>query len=493
MSKPKQNNTSNDQSENALPTSNIFTLTKDQQTFFDLIQSTNNNYFLNGPPGSGKSVVTRALLADDHSHKNWIVCAPTGLAAINANGRTLHSTFRLPVSEGIVHPSFNNFPTDKKVVNFLRFGLKYLLIDEISMVRCDMFDFIDRLLRDVKRNDLPFGGVQVVAVGDFYQLPPVTRSGDKAKLIEAGWESPFVFSANVWRTFQPLTLTEVLRQKGDRKFIDVLNAVRTGKVQPKHIVLINDRVEPDPEDIRIRLYAWNAQAESYNQSKLKELPGDKIEFEADSFGNWPDFPADPLLGLKIGAQVMVKKNKADRPPDLEGEYDSNVVNGTLGVVVEINGPNVMPKVQEGESLGAYERRTEENKEKWNVVIETNEGHRHTIYRQRWEHKIKEQGPDGKWEETVKASFEQMPLALAWAVTIHKSQGQTFDAVHIDASKVFAAGQFYVALSRCRTLEGVTLQSRVHKDKHFKTDPAVLAYSGYLEIEASRNKRKKIKA
>lgn len=455
-----------------------YPLTKKQKQYFELIEGTNDNYFLNGPPGVGKSVITRALEA---GRKTWTVCAPTGLAALNANGHTLHRTFALPTSDGILHPSYNNFPSNQKVINFLRYQVKHLIIDEISMVRCDYFDYIDRLLKFVKRNPQPFGGIQVVVVGDFFQLPPIVKSDDSKKLREAGWESPFAFSANAWQSFKALTLTEVLRQKGDKKFIELLHSSRSGTVTPKQMVLLNDRVDPQPCDT-IQLYAWNSQADFLNQKKLRELPGEAIEFEADSFGDWPIFPCDTLLNLKIGAQVMVKMNAADRPPDHTGDFDSDIVNGTLGMVVEINGKKELPIFDPNKDLvdeAAKINGWNNTKEKWNVVIQIKSGERRTIYRKRWERKVKVENSDGSWTEEVKASFEQVPLSLAWAISMHKSQGQTFDKVHIDASKVFASGQLYVALSRCRTLDGITLQSRINKDR-FKTDEHVIKFAKSIE-------------
>lgn len=499
-----------------------FQLTKTQQTFLDLIEGTKDNYFLNGPPGTGKSVITRTLNGEGRK-KNWIVAAPTGLAALNANGKTLHKTFKLPVSDGIIHPTFNIFPTDHKVIGFIKYNMKHLLIDEISMVRADTLDFIDRELREIKGKDLPFGGIQVVVVGDFFQLPPVVKTGDGKALREAGWESPYAFSAKVFETFKVLTLTEILRQKGDRKFIDILGRARLGEVTAKDMVILNDQVDPDPDDIRVQLCAWNSQADLVNQSKLKAIKKKEERFESEATGDWPDYPCDPILKLKVGAQIIVKKNNADRPPDCEGDFQSDIVNGTLGIVIAINGKREYlgsPKpyrCKECEGTGEVDddgpkacprcggngwiddnygnllsdeiaEDWNKHRENWHVTIEDRQGKRYNIYWSRWERKIKQDMGNGAWEEIVVASFEQIPLALSWAISMHKSQGQTFDVVHIDASKVFASGQLYVAISRCRTLEGITLQNRINKDR-FKTDPSVLAF--YEKVQ--EKPLKKIKA
>lgn len=455
-------------------------LTKDQRRLFDLVEQTNDNIFIGGKPGVGKTVLIRALT--DFGAKTYYVGAPTGLAATNGGGRTIHSLFKIPVSDGILDPTFNRFTTDDRTVNHIRFNLRTLIIDEISMVRCDVLDYIDRLCRRVKNNDRPFGGIQVIAVGDFFQLPPVTKDRDLTELRNAGWASPFAFDAKVWQSFKAVELTEVLRQKGDPMFINLLHNARIGKeaITNKQLVALNDQVNPAPDDIRIRLTGTNNQAEERNQSELAKLPEPTVTFRAETFGVWPMsggrpvYPCEEMLSLKIGAQVMVKRNAADRPPKHKGEFESKVVNGTLGIVREIFDGNVYHAHSEG---------FEPKEQTPYIIIELRDGTTATIYRRRWERKVKEKVGD-EWEERVVASFEQMPLALAWAISMHKSQGQSFDAVHIDASKIFAPGQLYVALSRCRTLEGVSLQARVSKEK-FWANPSVLRYFETLQHEQAK--------
>lgn len=432
-------------------------LTEDQQRIFDLVLHTNKNCFISGKPGVGKSVLTRAL---KEARPAYRVGAPTGLAAKNAGGSTLHSIFRIPVSDGIIPPTYNKFPIDDRTVNAIRYGVKALIIDEISMVRADTLDYIDRCLRHVKQKDAPFGGIQVIAVGDFFQLPPVTKGLDKKALRDTGYDSIFAFSAKVWDTFEPLELTEVLRQKGDDTFINILHGARTGDVTPKDMVALNKRVEATPTDIRPQLTATNAEADAINNRELAKLGEPSYEFSADAYGDWPNngFPADTILTLKVGAQVLIKMNAADRPPKHKGEFLSTVVNGDLGVVVAVNkegpeGPTVSVLNRAGETI--------------------------TIYRKQWERKVKEE-VNGTWEERVTATFNQIPLTLAWAISMHKSQGQSFDVVHINAAKVFTAGQLYVALSRCRTLAGVTLEQRISREQ-FKTDPYVQAYYKQLTL------------
>jgi ATP-dependent DNA helicase PIF1 len=425
-----------------------FKLTKNQQAIFDRVENSDANFLICGEPGVGKSVLIRALTSD--GNKQYHLAAPTGLAALNIDGRTLHSMFKLPVSEGIIEPDFNVFLDSGPVYNNIKYNLRYLIIDEISMVRADTFDYIDRLIRHIKRDPRPFGGVQIIAIGDFFQLPPVVKGREEMrKMREVGYDSPFIFSSKVFQgNFQMLHLNEVLRQKGDPKFIEVLAAARTGSLHPKHSRILNTRVER-PDDIRIKLTCTNKEAEIINLQELRKIDSPSILFEAAKFGEWPMNPVEENLTLKVGAQVMVKMNGADRDPSKSmRDQPSVVVNGTLGIVVEIlDSPP--------ENINDEEREAFVPK----VKIELENGSVVPIFTKRWERKIKvKEGED--WEERVIASYEQIPLALAWAISIHKSQGQSFDKAHIDLKKVFAPGQAYVALSRVRTLAGITFESGV---------------------------------
>lgn len=425
-------------------------LTKDQQRIFDLCENTDRNILIVGKPGVGKSVLNNALLT--LSKKYWTMAAPTGLAAINVCGKTLHSLFGIPVSQGIFHPNFRNFTTNDNILRNLRYTVKRLIIDEISMVRADTFDYIDRLLKFVKGNDLPFGGIQVVIVGDFFQLPPIVTR-DEVKPLKEFWESEFVFSSKAFLNgnFQIEELTEVLRQKGDNKFIDILHSARTGDIDLKQLALLNNQVHPSIEDIRIRLSGTKKQAEEVNQSFLSKIGEPGKSYEAKIFGNWPEKDEPLILNLKPGAQVMVKLNGADRPEGDKGS--SSVVNGSLGTVISLADKSVDVKLDNGTEV--------------------------TIYRRRREHKVKEL-IDGVWGEKVLASFEQIPLMLSWAISIHKSQGQSFDKAHVDASKIFAPGQLYVGLSRVRSLAGLTLQSRLSTDK-FWTNESVIRFFESIAI------------
>lgn len=434
-----------------------FKLTANQQLIFNLVENTYNNYLITGKPGVGKSVLIRALI--EEGLKDYTLAAPTGLAALNIGGRTLHSIFRIPVSDGIIDPEFNRFDLDDRALNNIRYNVKTLIIDEVSMVRCDVFDYIDRLLRYVKGVDKPFGGIQIIIVGDFFQLPPVVRREDIPQMTAAGYKSPFVFDALVFEdNFEVLSLDEVLRQKGDNKFIDLLDKARTGSCTFSHFKALNERVGKT-DGLRINLCGTNKQADQINYARLAALPELTHQFNGKKFGEWPALPVEENLNIKVGAQVMVKLNAADRPPHHRGEFPSQVVNGTLGIVEKINDP-----LLDGE-------RTVDLRLANDTVV--------TIYSKRWERKIKEKTFDAEagknvWDERVVASYEQMPLVLAWAISIHKSQGQTFDRAHIDASKIFAAGQLYVALSRIKSLAGLSLETPVDARK-FWADKNVMRF------------------
>lgn len=437
-----------------------FQLTKNQQQVFKAVENSSKNFLICGEPGVGKSVLIRALT--ELGRKSYTLAAPTGLAALNietefARAKTLHSLFRLPVSGGIVAPNFNNFTIDDHTLKNIRYQIKHLIIDEISMVRADMFDYIDRLLRYVKDVDVPFGGIQIICVGDFYQLPPIVQGYEQKQMNDVGYESPFIFSSKVFNgNFSILLLDEVLRQKGDPKFIELLANARTGYLTAKNIGDLNRKVHA-ADDLTIRLCGTNAQADEVNTRFLSAIDAPPFQYIGEKFGEWPALPVDPQLTLKVGAQVIVKVNAADRPPNHKGKFESQVVNGTLGKVHEV-----------------LEDETERR-----VIIETVKGAHVTVFTKRWERKVKV-FEDDEWQEKIVASYTQMPLQLAWAISIHKSQGQSFEKVHIDARKIFAAGQLYVALSRCRSLNGLSLEGEVSARK-FWANPKVVEFFETVEI------------
>lgn len=431
-----------------------FPLTHEQQSIFDLIENTDGNVLIHGKPGVGKSVLIRALR--ETGSKHYALAAPTGLAALNIGGKTLHSLFGIAPSEGAFAPDFNNFTKNQSVHENIYHQCTHLIIDEVSMVRADMLDYIDRELQFIKGSDLPFGGIQLIVVGDFFQLPPVTKPRDKKELKEYGYESEFAFDAHSFKDFKLASLNTVMRQS-DKAFLDVLHAARTGDLKPKHLVLLNKQVGRC-DDFRIQLAAINSQADMINAKQLSLLKTEEQTYSAFQSGRWPAVPVEPQLRLKVGAQIMIKKNNSDKVPSINGVKSSpasgKIVNGTIGKIVEL------PTAEHD-----Y------------MVVEIEDGTTHNIYRQRWElHEKYKQ--DGKWLTKTIASYEQLPFQLAWAISMHKSQGQSFDKVHIDSQRLFAAGQMYVALSRCRSLEGVSLQRQITADD-FWADKNVLRFNNTI--------------
>jgi ATP-dependent DNA helicase PIF1 len=452
-------------------------LTKNQQQCFDQIENSHHNFAVLGKPGVGKSVLINALV--QHGKKSYTLAAPTGLAALNIGGRTLHSIFRIPVSEGIIEPAYDMYTQNERAYSYIKYQIRTLIVDEISMVAADKLDYIDRCLRAIKGNNNPFGGIQIIVVGDFFQLPPVTKALDTKQFKEHGYESQFAFSAKIFKdTFKILMLDEVLRQKGDPQFINLLNNARTGNVTSKDILRLNKNVG-HPGDIRIYLTCTNAEADKVNQDKLAQIQEPAITFSSTEFGEWPAYPVEKELRLKVGAQVMVKKNGADRPPKHREEWDSKVVNGSLGKIVAINKSTMITSNTTVDDPEYKESIAEVR----NVDIMLEDGKLVKIHSQRWERTVRTRTEDAegkaRWEEVVVASFNQIPLQLAWAISIHKSQGQTFEKAHINANKVFAAGQLYVALSRVKTLAGISLEVPVTMNR-FWADRNVLRFFNALE-------------
>jgi ATP-dependent DNA helicase PIF1 len=430
-------------------------LTHEQQSIYDLIESTDSNILIHGKPGVGKTVITRAL--KETGQKHYTIGAPTGLAALNAGGKTLHSLFGIQPSDGAFAPDFNIFTKNDHVLRHVYHQVKHLIIDEISMVRADMLDYIDRVLRNIKGVDEPFGGIQVICVGDFFQLPPVTKTQDLKQLKEYGYRSEFAFDANAFEGFKTINMEKVLRQ-ADPKFINFLHAARTGDTSPAQLKLINNQVAPCT-DFRIQLTGTNQQAELINLKQLSMLKTQPVKFEAQKFGYWPQNPVEQSLTLKVGAQVIIKKNNSDRPSMYTKDIKASgkIVNGSIAKIMELP-----------------------TKEREYFICELEDGTTHNIYTQRWELKEKKR-VDGAWTEQVVASYEQAPFQLAWAISMHKSQGQSFDKVHIDSRKIFAAGQLYVAVSRARTLEGISLAVPITK-ANFWADENVMRFNKSIYVK-----------
>ena len=411
------------------------------------------SFFITGKAGTGKTRLLGEIVRESRARgKNIVVAAPTGVAAKNAEGQTLHSLFGLKTITYIPGKTRNWYHLDTAKERVIR-KLDILIIDEISMVRCDVLDMVDQTLKKVRWSGSAFGGIQVIFFGDLFQLPPVVEDDDE-ELLYSHYEkdNPYFFSSDVIRK-RPLPLLElekVHRQK-DERFVRILNNIREGKNLSGDIEAINrrfkDGYEPSISEPAIYLRTRKYNVWKHNDSKLKELPGEKFTSTAEIDGYFPKrlFPADEELALKVGAKVMLLRNDNDGY-----EY----VNGTLGIVKSIYDGVVRVLTQEGKLISV-------EKSAW------------TLYKYEYDerNKIIKPYPVG--------SFTQYPIKLAWAVTIHKSQGLTFDKVIIDAHRSFASGQVYVALSRCRSLKGIVLTSRVSKDD-IKLDPIIVDYMKSVE-------------
>ena len=399
-----------------------------------IIETTGSNLFLTGKAGTGKTTFLRELKRS--TSKRNVVLAPTGIAAINAEGVTIHSFFQLPFAPYVPDTSVlqsGRFKFSKQKIKIMR-SLDLIVIDEISMVRADLLDAVDSVLRHYRRCDKPFGGVQLLLIGDLGQLAPVAKD-EEWTLLSQYYETPYFFSSHALRQtdYSVVELTHVYRQS-DRVFIDLLNKVRDNQADAQVLSLLNSRYVPNfkprEEEGYIRLTTHNAMAQQINNAELEKLPGQTYMFKAVVEGKFPElsFPTDEVLELKKDAQVMFVKN--------DSSTEKSYYNGIIGRVTAINerGFVVQPK-------GTNEA-IEVAPEEW-------ENNRYELDEQTKEIK-----------EVREGLFRQYPIKTAWAITIHKSQGLTFSHAIIDASLSFAHGQTYVALSRCKTLDGLVLSAPI---------------------------------
>lgn len=401
---------------------------------WQFVEHTGTHLFLTGKAGTGKTTFLRKLKAE--CPKRMIVLAPTGIAAINAGGVTIHSFFQLPFAPYIPETSFSTtgkatyrYRFSREKIDIIR-STDLIVIDEISMVRCDLLDAIDNVLRRYRDRSKPFGGVQILMIGDLQQLAPVVKE-EEWLLLKPYYDTPYFFSSLALKQtdFCTIELKTVYRQT-DTLFLDLLNHIRENTCDSATLERINQRYipsfNPPPKDGYIRLVTHNAQAQRINDRELEALPGRSFAFKAQIEGKFPDYayPTDLLLELKQGAQVMFAKN------DSSGQH--RYFNGMIGEVTRINSQTIEVRPKQGGEPFIVQQ------EEWTnaryILDETSK-------------EIKEE---------IEGVFRQYPLKLAWAITIHKSQGLTFEHAIIDASNSFAHGQAYVALSRCRTLEGLVL-------------------------------------
>lgn len=427
---------------------------------YDFVNETNSTIYLTGKAGTGKTTFLKYV--KQHCSKNMVVVAPTGVAAINAGGVTIHSFFQLPfgpylpnarkgfgLNENVVDKNallakLKLNTTKRKLIN----ELQLLIIDEVSMVRSDMLDAIDTVLKSIRKNFKPFGGVQVLFIGDLFQLPPVVKDEEK-QLLDEHYQSPFFFHANVFKETQPvfIELKKMYRQN-EQQFIDLLNKVRNNDLDMLDYELLESRYQPSffsKENNYITLTSHNYKADAINNEELRILKKQSFDYKAEVKGDFNDkhFPTDAVLQLKEGAQVMFIKN--DSSP--EKKY----YNGKIAIISKLS----------AESIEVQFPETKETLE---------------IEHELWENISYKLNPEtNAIEEKVMGTFSQYPLRLAWAITIHKSQGLTFERAIIDAGDSFAPGQVYVALSRCTSLDGIILHSRI-KQRSIHSDYRIQDFS-----------------
>lgn len=436
------------------------------QNALQIIQYTHRSLFLTGKAGTGKSTFLRYI--SQTTKKKHVILAPTGIAAINVGGSTLHSFFKLPF-----HPLLPN--DNRYSVRNLRKTLKYnsekiklikevelIIIDEISMIRADIIDFIDKILRVYAQNmRVPFGGKQLLLVGDMYQLEPVLKEDERA-LLQPFYPSKFFFDAHVFREMQLvcIELQKVYRQS-DPLFIRLLDHIRTSNATQADLSILNQRVGSNNDEagdaLAITLSTHRDTVDYINQQHLQQLPGQPTVFYGIIEGEFPEnnLPTPMKLEIKTGAQVLFVKN----------DREKRWVNGTLGTVIGIGDESdglIYVRTEQGEDVDVEQ-------EIWSNV--------------RYTYNEKEQ----KIEEEEIGNFRQFPIRLAWAITIHKSQGLTFNQVNIDLSGgVFAGGQTYVALSRCRSLEGINLEAPIKKENIF-ISPAITSFAKTYNDQQSLDK------
>lgn len=404
---------------------------------------TRKHCFVTGKAGTGKTTLLKRLV--ERAQKNVVVVAPTGVAAVNAGGVTIHSMFGLPLTCFVPNDDFvdPNVATNRhrllrehlrlraEKLRVLR-KLDLLIVDEVSMVRCDTLDAMDLVLRTVRRNREPFGGVQVMLIGDVHQLPPVAKEAEWS-ILRSYYRSPYFFDSLVWPQLDAVQIElHTIYRQSDERFLTLLNNVRNRRLSADDHRRLNERYDPSfkpTEPGYVLLATHNLKADHVNSEELQKLPGRTHSFEAQIEGEFPEhlFPCDRTLHLKVGTQVMFIRNDAEG-----GAY----YNGKLAVVKQIDGDDV-------------------------TVAFRDTGLDYLLHRETWENiGYGVDAESGRIEKQELGTFSQYPLRLAWAITIHKSQGLTFDKVIIDAGRSFVAGQVYVALSRCRTLEGIVLHSTI---------------------------------
>ncbi len=418
------------------------------------VKYTNRNIFLTGKAGTGKTTFLHKLKAN--THKRMVVIAPTGVAAINAGGVTIHSFFQLPfgplLTERVSGSKLPAQKYNKTKINIIK-SLDLLVIDEISMVRADILDGIDEVLRRFRNKELPFGGVQLLMIGDLQQLAPVVKQEER-QILSKYYSTTFFFSSKALISSEPvcIELKHIYRQK-DECFINILNQIRDNKLTKQYLDELHKRYipnfAPQKKDDYITLTTHNSSANSINSEELQKLKSKEKHYQASVSGIFPEYsyPTDYNLYLKEGAQVMFVKN--------DSKAEKRFFNGKIGTIIAITSEYIRVECK-GDAHPVFVEKEEWQNHKYTINKDTNE-----------------------IEEEVIGTFTQFPLRLAWAITIHKSQGLTFDNAIIDANAAFAHGQTYVALSRCKSLEGLVLSSKISSNSII-CDNSVSAFNKRLK-------------
>ena len=426
----------------------IDTQNKQQVMAFELIANTNSSFFLTGRAGTGKTTFLRNV--QKMVDKQFITLAPTGVAAILAGGDTIHSFFGLPMD--VCTPGTMGKMNEARILTLIHTDT--IIIDEVSMVRCDIIDAIDYTMRKTLRSSLPFGGKQVIFVGDMFQLPPVLKKGVESDLMHDLYHADdcFFYKADVIKRMRMVKIEfqKVYRQE-DEAFLKILESIRLNKTTPEILMRLNERVcQPTKEDgTVITLASLNRTADDINQKKLAEIEAEEFTYEGTVTGKFEEkrFPVDMTLKLKVGAQVMFTRNDPKK----------RWVNGTIGTISKLS--------------------------KDEIKVTTDSGDTYVVPNCSWESYSYEYDKEArKMKKELMGTFTQYPLRLAWAITVHKSQGMTFDKLYLDLSRgMFAAGQLYVALSRVRSLGGLFL-SRCIIPQYAHTSREVLAYASSYNDE-----------
>lgn len=446
-----------------METATIKKLNEEQQVAFDLVRDTNRSFFLTGKAGTGKTTFVK-YIQETLTDKRFVIVAPTGLAAITAGGQTIHSFFGLPLDPIAPDAEFEMFNINYEKQCLLQ-KVDTIIMDEVSMVKCDIVDAVDSILRHVMKNSMPFGGKQVIFIGDLYQLDPIVDTNDEGlrKFYHHYYNTtiPYFFKARVFQSYllPSIEFSKVYRQK-DKEFLQMLEHIRIGKYVKEEIDKINlsslgnilTEEHNTKENKDLVLTPFNKKADNINNMELEKIPNQAYTYIGKLEGdfNRKNFPAPYELTLKEGAQVMFCRNDADH----------QWVNGTLGVVSSLSEDSISVMVDEEEIQVA--------KETWEAVK--------YVFNEKTQ----------KLDKEVIGTYTQYPLRLAWAITIHKSQGLTFDRVTLDPNGIFSPGQLYVALSRVRSLEGLTLVNRVYQNYIYVKQDINTFMMQYSNLSAIQN-------